>query len=626
MKKFIWLLASLLMVATLLLASCAPAAPAEEEKPAPPAEEEKPAPPKEEEKPAPPEEKVETVKVRLTKIDGTVMEKTIEKPRYGGVFTQGTPLQPQYTDENLLLKHYAPTMQYTNEELIIGDWAKGPTGTGETTWTHNMYPPKDIQRCWLAESWELRDPETLVYHIRKGVHFQNKPPVNGREMNAEDVVFSMKRIWTSKTAYPAIGYPWKTHMEELNGGPWIEATDKWTVVIKCKPGKTGSIYEMSSTHVKIVPPEVFQAYGDKALEKWENAVGTGPFLLTDYVPASSFTVERNPNYWATDPMIPENRLPYVDGMKYLVISDLSTRMAALRTGKIDWLGGYWGTISWEDAKSLKQTNPELKYVRYLYAGMDVVGWRMDRPELPFADIRVRHALAMAINQQELIDTIFGGDAELFFFPTSPYMPETMTPFDQYPESMKELYTYHPDKAKQLLAEAGYPNGFKTEIICTQPNVDMLSIIKAYFADIGVDMAIDVKEQGVFTSMSASRTYNEMIYTGLTHTTSLKLWQIQKDNRLNPGAINDPRIEEAVVLQARDYFDEAVRRQRVKELTPYFVEQCYDIQLPTRYVYTFWQPWVKGYNGEHTVGYSAFEMYSYFLWIDQNMKEEMTGRR
>ncbi len=57
-----------------------------------------------------------------------------------------------------------------------------------------------------------------------------------------------------------------------------------------------------------------------------------------------------------------------------------------------------------------------------------------------------------------------------------------------------------------------------------------------------------------------------------------------------------------------------------------VEQCYNILLPTRYVYTFWQSWVRGYNGEHTVGYSTFEMYSYFLWIDQDLKEEMTGKR
>ncbi len=560
------------------------------------------------------------VKVKLTKNDGTVIEKTVEKPKYGGTFVQGTPLQPQYTDEILLLKHYAPSMQYTNEELIIGDWARGPAGTGETTWTHNMFPDKTIQKGWLAESWELGDPQTLIFHIRKGVKFQNKPPVNGREMTADDVLFSLKRTWTTKTAYPATGYPADTHIESMT------APDKWTVVIKCKPGKTGSIYEMASSHSKVVPPEVFQRYGDKALEDWRNAVGTGPFLLTDYVSGSSFTVERNPNYWATDPLFPENKLPYLDAVKYLVIPDLSTRMAAIRTGKIDWMGGYWGPVQWEDAKSLIKTNPELKYMRYLYASLDAVMWRMDKPELPFSNIKVRRALSMAVNQQELLKTYYGGEADLILFPTSPYMPETWIPFDQYPDSVKELYTYNPEKAKQLLAEAGFPNGFKTEIVCTQPAVDVLSIIKSYFAKIGVDMDIQVKEPGVLTSISAGRTYNQMIYSALTHTTSAKLWQVQWGNRLNPGGINDPKIEEAAVLQANDYFDEAKRRARIKELAPYFVDQAYNIQLPTRYVYTFWQPWVKGYNGEHTVGYSAFEMYSYFLWLDQDLKANMTGRR
>ena len=89
-------------------------------------------------------------------------------------------------------------------------------------------------------------------------------------------------------------------------------------------------------HSDIYPPEVIEEHGDA--KDWRTIVGTGPFMLTDYVLDSSITFKKNPDYWRNDPKYPENRIPYIDEMRMLIFPELATRMAALRTGKVDWVG------------------------------------------------------------------------------------------------------------------------------------------------------------------------------------------------------------------------------------------------------------------------------------------------
>jgi len=297
-NRVTWLVVSCLMTLSLVLASCAPAAP--------PQEEEKPAPPSEE-KPAPPEEKAETVKLSLKKLDGTVVEKLVEKPKYGGLFIQGTPKEPLNFDEAFGSPEISGSTLLTNEELLGGDWTRGPSGTGEVSWLHFLFPSPDVQTGCLATGWELADPGTLIFNIRKGVHFQNKPPTNGRELTADDVVFSLKRLWENPRSYHYSGLPWKDHFES------ITAPDKWTVVIKSPPGKMGRVFETCGDLVRIVPRDAVEAYGD--LKDWRNALGTGPFILKDYIPGNSMEFTRNANYWRNDPLFPENQLPYLDGVR-----------------------------------------------------------------------------------------------------------------------------------------------------------------------------------------------------------------------------------------------------------------------------------------------------------------------
>jgi len=613
-RKLVWLLLSCLMVAALILASCAPAAPPEE-KPAPPTEE-KPAPPKEE-KPTPPEKEEvakgpEMVKVRLTKADGTVVEKSVEKPRYGGTFVMGWEREPLIFDDALGHPYYATTTFLTHDTVLAGNWARGPAGTGESGWNLNLWPEVENVRGGVVDTWERPDENTLVYHIRQGIHFHNKPPTNGRELTADDVAFSLNRLWTLKTSI----YLANPYIES------IEATDKWTVVVKSQPGQIGVIYRYSSQYPKIMPKDAIEYYGN--MGKWENAIGSGPYMLVDYVSGSSATLKRFDNYWDYDPVHPENQLPYLDTIKYLIITDVSTRLAALRTARTDWLT--W--VLWEDAASLMKTNPELKYKENPCQGLPAIMWRVDKPGLPYYDIRVRQALFMAVDHEAIARDFYGGFAEIHGHPVI-NIPEFaafyIKPEDRAP-IVQKMYGYHPDEAKQMLAEAGYPNGFKLSIVCYAPQVDLLSIVKNYFAMVGVEMVLDVKEYGAFTSTASMKQYDVLMYS----TNSVAPEQFSRDrigNIDNYSMIADPKLEEAYGVIKANFFDTKIKNETYRKIHPYMLEQAYYLVLPGPSDFTFWHPWVKGYAGERYVGtWAVLCNFPKWIWLDQDMKAKMTGRQ
>jgi len=607
-KRIVWLLVSCLMVAALVLASCGPAETGEEEEVAPPGEEEV-APPGEEEVVPPKEEKV--------------TEETEAKPEYGGELIIGWSRDAMHFDDAQCHPYWAPTFCVTNEELSQGDWIKGPAGTGEAEWIHQIFPPLPITTSSLAESWEVTDPQTLVFHIRKGVRWHNKPPTNGRELTADDVLFTLDRIWDSLLSHPGGSIPREQYIES------ITSPDKWTVVIKTRePGQVGDVFEGAARYTGIVPRDAAEQYG--GLDDWRNTIGTGPFILTDYISGSSATFVRNPNYWMEDPLNPGNRLPYVDGMKWLIIPDPSTRLSALRTAKVDTLtGGYSGNIGWEDAESLKKTSPELEYIGGLAPSPTGLFMRLDNPELPWYDKRVRRALAMAIDNKAIGESLYGGKYRLVAWPVAPVREhmEIYTPFEELPESSQELFEYHPDKAKELLAEAGYPDGFSCEIVAMTSYVDILAVVKDYWSKVGVDLKIDVREYGAWANLRVQRKHKEMLVCALNAAIPYYLSELAAGKLYNCSIVDDPKINQAREDMFASYFDPEKKAEIMMELNTYVIDQVYVVQMPAGYAYNFWWPWLKNYHGEIQVGcYGQYANWVKYVWLDQALKEEMTGKR
>jgi peptide/nickel transport system substrate-binding protein len=175
-------------------------------------------------------------------------------------------------------------------------------------------------------------------------------------------------------------------------------------------------------------------------------------------------------------------LPFVDKITYRFIKDEATFVTALRTAKLDVLEA----VRWSHVDELKKNAPKIQWNRYLANGGQFISMRMDTK--PLDDIRVRRALNLAVNKQEIIKSYYGGNAEMLAYPMHPTDTGYYEPLEQMPDSVKELYTYNPAKAK-LLAEAGCPMASRSRCRLQQRQGDMLQMVAAYLEKVGVKMEI-----------------------------------------------------------------------------------------------------------------------------------------
>ncbi len=598
-KKIVWLIISSLMALSLVVASCGPAAVEEEE------EEEVVIGEEEEE-----EEEEEEQEGFLPP----------DVPKYGGTFTWHLPTDVMGFDPILKLQMECKSLWMTNEELMTGDWAKGPAGSGETDWTSGFIGRIELQTGSLAESWETPDNETIIFHTRPGVYYGLNPDseaskhVNGREFTAEDAAYSIDRNFNTTTAYSYNAYT------RAGYGPTdIEVVDKYTVKITVPQTMHGLMLLVMGDNMFQVCKDVTEKYGDQS--DWRNQVGTGPFFLVDYVPGSLLTYKRNPNYWRKDPIHPENQLPYLDSVKTLIIPDTSTQLAAIRTGKMDRMYN----ISWEDAEMLMKQSSDLNYKKVVAAPILPV-MRVDKPELPYYDLRVRQAMNMAVNQQEIVDEYYEGNGIMFAvpYPPTPTYSEIFTPLEEQSEDVQELFTYNPDKAKALLAEAGYPDGFQTKIDCSVVDVDYISIIREYLLAVGIDMEINQLEAGVFRSVGRGRTHDEMITMNcVDYIFPFRLLMVRQESFDNRAYFEDPFTRESYEsINAVIGKNDAEANRLIKEVGKFSLSKAWGIWMPAKHTYTMWWPWVQNYHGESTLGYDGQNLYIYYMWVDTDLKRSM----
>ncbi|MBI4283628.1 MAG: ABC transporter substrate-binding protein [Chloroflexi bacterium] len=612
-KRIVWLVTSGLMVLSLVLASCAPKV-AEEKQAVT-------------EKKEVVTEKKEAVTEKREVVEKEQVEAKAEEPQYGGVLNafNNVDVEAGFVSTTAFRSSSrAWVFRMTNEPLLAKDRLKGPAGTGE--WNglfSSLFPEVKHLTGNIAESWEVIQPDTFIFHIRKGIHWQDKPPANGAELTAEDVVFTWVFYWREPGTQFRTGYPYIRDAENPEKSIYLNPDDPWAVVVKSKPEYLALSWEKFANQWFVLPKALENTKGWFA--SWGDVVGTGPFLLTDYVRGSSLTWTKNPNYWKKDPLHPKNQLPYVDGVKVFIIPDTSTQLAALRTGKLDILQ----EVEAEDAEGLIRTNPQLQSKDYWLA-YPTMAMRNDRA--PFDNVNVRRAMTMAINYDEIVKDYYGGKALKFYWPAYP-IPELAAmsmSLEEMPESVQELYGYHPDKAMKLLDAAGLPgpNRFTTSIIVSGDNdVDLLSIIKNYWAKVGVTLKIDVKEQGVKDAMDTAKSFEQGTLSGATLNDSIKLTDRLAGSRGNYAMVNDPLVEEAIkAIGATLYFDTAENARIIKKVAPEINNRAFYIRLPAPVVSILWQPWLRGYHGElpsyHGKAFQAGE----YVWIDQNLKQKMMGRR
>src|SRR6266852_2552662 len=226
----------------------------------------------------------------------------------------------------------------------------------------------------LAERWEQPDETTYIFHLRHGVRWHNKPPVNGRELVAEDVKFTYHRFLTVK------GNPERYLLDPVDR---VEVVDRYTVKFVLSEPYVWLPHKLANALCMwIVAPEVVEKYGD--LKKADTAIGTGPFTLERYERNVKAVFKRNPQYFRSGQ-------PFLDGVEWIVVEDDSTGLAMYRTGKIDAGPWTWWSVRQPDLDALKKSHPHLTYQDFLGNMAYAISLRNDQP--PFSDVRVRRAIS-----------------------------------------------------------------------------------------------------------------------------------------------------------------------------------------------------------------------------------------
>ncbi|MBI2850844.1 MAG: ABC transporter substrate-binding protein [Chloroflexi bacterium] len=619
MRGILWLVTSGLMTLSLAMAACAPTptptAPTTPTTPATPTT-----------TPAAP------VAPATEKPQQEGIKPAAESPQYGGTLNlvQTTDITV-WDDIVTRTTTPGPTFSFTNDPLWGGDWSKGPAGgygTKETDWAE-YYDRFDQKIGYLAENWKwtvnaAKNEGTIIYQIRQGKRYAlNREPwaeasrlAGGREVSTDDVVFSLKQMVTDRRAYIYRANPELRVAEITKTGPW-EVTIKLPLdALYVGIGRFGN-------YGRVVPPEVVAKYGDMA--KWQNSAGSGSFILTDYVPGSIAVMARNPSYWMKDPVGSGkgSQLPYLERVRYLIIPDASTRLAALRTGKLDQLTG----VSTEDATQLRRTTPALLEAEGPGGGQPTISMRTDLP--PFNDIRVRRALMMATDFQAINQSFYDGKGQILTWPygyRASYADLYLSLDDpEIPASVREFYTYNPEKAKQLLKEAGYPGGLKTSALITQTEVDYYSIIKDMWAKVGIDVELDVKDRGAWQTIMARRGHQALAYYAQG---PVAMWYtaitLAGEGPANASMINDPFINDALakIRIALLTESETSGMRLYKEMMKYVLDQAYVIPGVSGSSSRFWWPWLKNYSGEFTTDFGSGNSWIRWVWLDQDMKKKM----
>jgi len=328
----------------------------------------------------------------------------------------------------------------------------------------------------LAESWDIPNNLTYVFHLRKGVKFHN-----GREMTSDDVQYSLQRVLDPKTASPGASY--------ISLIKSIDIVDRYTVRLNLSAPLASLLDGLTSNNLSIVAKEVVTANGN--LQKVDG--GTGPFMLQDWVADNSMTLVKNPAYF-------EKGVPYLDKVIFRVIPEQASLLAGVKSGDLDM-----ATIN--DGAVIRQASTDSSVVVMNKPGLNVRTFSFNTTHKPFDDVRVRQALSLAMDRSEILSI-----AEFGMGQTTGPIPVAATQW-ALPVSTLPFATPDIAKAKQLLADAGFPNGFTFKLTCSSTYEGGLAeaqVVQNELTKIGVNAQLDVVEWGVYIDKWVKRDFDSMI--------------------------------------------------------------------------------------------------------------------
>jgi peptide/nickel transport system substrate-binding protein len=439
-----------------------------------------------------------------------------------------------------------------------------------------------------------KDGKMYTIALRKGVRWQNKPPVNGREFVAADVKYTMERA-LKKSGYANL-------LGRIEG---IETPDKHTVRIHLADAYAPFMHNLAEPWNAMLPREVEDKHGD--FKAAEALVGCGPFVLERYEPGVKAVYARNPTYY-------DQALPYVDKVEWLFVKDRATQLSLFRSGQVD-IPFYDGRIPRADVPVFKKSNPANPIVFWDWLAVRTLAVRTDKP--PFNDVRVRRALSLAIDRKKWVQQFLEGQGYEDHGPVPAPMRDWKLPTKDLGEGAKWL-EYNPALAKKLLADAGFPNGFKAK--CTHwpgygpEYVEELELYAFYLKAIGVELSIVNEEYGNYIRGSFLGKFDETSWGPSSIFTEVDgyLYNFFKTGEPNNRShVSDTQLD--VMLDAqRRYTAKSSRKKVVDDIQRYLADRMYYVYTPYPKQVSSWTARLKNYGPKNSFDRGAqLEV----VWLD-----------
>ncbi|MBI2908664.1 MAG: ABC transporter substrate-binding protein [Chloroflexi bacterium] len=536
-----------LLVPGLILAGCAPAAaPSAVPKPttAPPPAAATPAP-----KPAAsPEAKPIPTSVGTP---ATTSKPAGAQPKAGGIMTISTRSEP-------------PSFDMHTESSAIVQFPVGPAYSGLIQFD-SLNPGKIVPD--LAEKWTV-SPDGLVYtfNLRKGVKWHD-----GNPFTTADVLLSLERLKKHATSGSGL-VPVNT----------IEAPDDSTVKVTLRYSTSVFINFLAIAWSAMMPKHIIDRKGNMK----NDIVGTGGFKLKQFSRGSFLELERNKDYYVPG-------LPYLDGLRTYFIADQATALAGLRTGQVHFIRT---PLSDAAAATVKETYKEASAGQVRNSQWRAIYLPVDKA--PWTDIRVRKAVYLAVDRQNSIKVTMGGQAEL-----GSQIPEIIGGIPVGELLKRPGYRQPKDadvaEAKKLLAEAGFPSGFKTSTLYRKGTEyeSAALFFRDQMAKIGIDVSIKTVDDATFYDIRDKRNYDTFTHrrpVSVLDADDILMREYRTGGNDNWSNISDPELDKLIDAQSKEQ-DPEKRQKLVREANEKIESLYISITLCWGGYWRAWNNKVKDYK-------------------------------
>ena len=430
----------------------------------------------------------------------------------------------------------------------------------------------------LATSWDVSpDYLTYTFHLADNVYFHS-----GRKMTAEDVKYSFERVLDP--ALGALGNS-SSYAGDIDT---IEVVDELTVKMNLKKVNVTFLSNMSSSYCSIVDKDVVEANGGSLMQV-EADGGTGPYTLAEWIPDNHVTVK------AFDKYFDEAGKASFDAIEFYTMTDAASRLNALRTGAVELIVA--------DTAMLDLVKAEDPIQVISYQTRDYVGLFMQCKKAPFDNELVRQAVNYALDRQEILDFAYNGTAAL-----SGFIPASMGHW-AVDVTTKDYYTQNIEKAKELLAQAGYPDGFECVItVGLEDGIrDMGLVVQQQLAEIGIKADVQNEENATYIDKWKAHDFDIMIcHNGAGSDPNRGVaFFFSSTGSANIQDYSNTRVDELCALGAAEP-DTAKREEYYKEAINIILDECATATVACPMAYFLASPSLQGYapNASNTSNFAG----------------------